>query len=259
MVRLDGALPLLSHTSYVWSYGALVRGQLNFPFTKPYVFYIYVLIAYQFMTNCITASVLTYLFVYLCDYGQQGKDWYDAGVNVHWRASYIVVFKECNQNGEGWELRAVCYATELRKISTNFWLQNRKARNHLRGLWWQEDIIQGLNFIWHFAATLSSDRTAWLQAAQRSPLFQCSLSWGSDVLFHCTAVNIWFLLTIFKADVGNTFFRLAYTRHLHQTRCLLNVVFLLVKLMALRNNCFFRQSSVRALLLHTLSFNMSHK
>jgi len=50
--------------------------------------------------------------------------------------------------------------------------------------------IQRHYFIWQLASLIYSDRSTWLQGAQRSPVFEIVISEGPHVLLQFIVVNI---------------------------------------------------------------------
>jgi hypothetical protein len=67
-------------------------------------------------------------------------------------------------------------------------------------------IAHGALFYLATRFTLHADSFAWRQAAYLSSLFRFALSRGPRVLVECIAVNIWFLIAIFKGDARHNSF-----------------------------------------------------
>lgn len=63
---------------------------------------------------------------------------------------------------------------------------------------------------------LTRTHHAWQHPAQHLLLFHAAVIQGPCVVFQCIAVNITFLLTIFKESTGNVFLWMADTRHIHR-------------------------------------------
>ena len=86
--------------------------------------------------------------------------------------------------------------------------------------------------------TLHSDYLARLQAARCSLLLQFAVNCHVHVLVWCVAVNVMFLLTMFKECAGNVLLLLTNTHCIWETCCALCVEVILLKLKTLHLECF---------------------